>query len=465
MKVLFVFTELQQKFGALRSQHGIASMSAVLKQNGYRDIGLAYFSGEIDLERWRRDLDSFKPDVVGFYSTAEQYHFVKRLIEATPRPAFTICGGPHPTCFPQCMENVPRLDAVCVGEGEYPMLELVQALDQGRDPSSIRGLWVRRNGDIVRNLTRPFIANLDELPYEDRALFGTQEAIDQYGLGQLRIMASRGCPYVCTYCSNHRQSKTQEGRYVRFRSADHVLGELREARAAYRFEEVFFDDDIFMMNRKVVNEFCARYPKEIGKPFVFCGRVEMCNPEILKQLKDAGGRRIDFGIESGNEELRRFILKRKMTNAQILEATRMAKAAGLQVKTLNMVGLPEETPAKFTDTVELNRQINPEVASIGVFYPYPGTDLYDHCLEKGYLHPDESLPENYVSLLDSILDLPGFARRQISRCLRWFGLRVYWRQSPVKALGYTAIYSKHGEFFLEISKRFRKLLRRIMKGL
>ncbi|MEW6185502.1 MAG: radical SAM protein [Thermodesulfobacteriota bacterium] len=464
MKILLVFTELNQKFGALRSQHGLASISAVLKQNTKAEIGFSYFAESLDFEKWEEDLRHFQPDLIGFYSTAEQFHFVKTLIEKVPDPVFTICGGPHPTCYPQCLESIPRLDAICVGEGEFPLLELVQALEENRDYTSIPSLWVRKNGNIIRNLTRPFIADLDALPFEDRELFNTQEAIDKYGFSQIRIMASRGCPFHCTYCSNKRTSQTQSGRYVRFRSADHLLGEIAGIKSKYHFEEIFFDDDIFMMNREIVAEFCSRYPKEVGKPFVFCGRVEACHKDILTMLKEAGGRRIDFGLESGHEELRRSIMKRKMTNRQIIEATRLAKSVGLQVKTLNMVGLPEETPEKFQETVRINQEINPDVVSISIFYPYPGTELYDYCREKNYLDPEESLPENYVSRRESLLQLPGFSKEKIGRCFRWFGFKVYWKHSPIKAIGYKLIYSQQGEFFLNISKKFRKILRRILKG-
>jgi anaerobic magnesium-protoporphyrin IX monomethyl ester cyclase len=464
MKIMFVFTELNQKFGALRSQHGLASLSAILKQKTRAEIGFSYFAESLDLGKWEEDLRCFQPDLIGFYSTAEQFHFVKTLIESVPRPVFTLCGGPHPTCYPLCLESIPRLDAICIGEGEYALLDLVRALETDRDYTTVRNLWVRKNGNIIRNETRPFIAELDELPFEDRELFNTQEAIDKYGFSQLRIMASRGCPFSCTYCSNKRTSKTQLGRYVRFRSADHILGEITAIKSKYHFEEIFFDDDIFMMNREIVEEFCSRYPQEVGKPFVFCGRVEACHKDILTMLREAGGRRIDFGLESGHEDLRRTIMKRKMSNRQIIEATRLARSVGLQVKTLNMVGLPEETPEKFQETVKINQEINPDVVSISIFYPYPGTELYDYCREKNYLDPQESLPENYVSRRESLLELPGFSKEEIARCFRWFGFHVYKKHSLIKAIGYKLIYSQHGEFFLNLSKKFRKILRKILKG-
>ena len=203
MRTLLVFTEISQKFGSLRNQHGLASISAFLKANGYGDIGSHHQEGQLDLGKWQQALSDFQPDVVGFYATAEQFRYVRAMAENTPEGVFTIVGGPHPTCYPECLENVPRLDAVCVGEGEHPTLELLDALEHDKDPTGIRNLWVRSNGKITRNESRPFLDNLDELPFQDRELFNTQEAIDQYGFAQLRMMASRGCPNRCTYCSNH----------------------------------------------------------------------------------------------------------------------------------------------------------------------------------------------------------------------------------------------------------------------
>ena len=126
MKIIFVFTELNQKFGALRSQHGLASLSSILKQNTRAEIGFSYFAESLDLQKWKEDLRRFQPDLIGFYSTAEQFHFVKTLIEKVPTSVFTLCGGPHPTCYPLCLESIPRLDAICIGEGEYALGEFLE---------------------------------------------------------------------------------------------------------------------------------------------------------------------------------------------------------------------------------------------------------------------------------------------------------------------------------------------------
>ncbi len=464
MKIFLLFTEINQKFGPLYYQHGLAYLSAVLKKNGFQSTSLIHFELEPDLTKWELYLKEQQPDIIGVYSTTEQFSFIKKLISKAPQGIFTICGGPHPTCYPICIEDISRLDAICIGEGEYPILELANALNEDRDYSNIKNLWIRKDGNIIRNETRPFIDNLDELPFEDRELFDLQRSIDKYGLKQVRAITSRGCPYQCTYCANKQISKTQSGSYVRFHSATYIMDELNYLNENYRFKEIFFDDDIFMIDRQVRTEFCRRYPEEIGKPFVFGGRVEICTEEMLKELKAAGGRRIDFGIESGNEDLRRNILKRSMTNRQILEVTKMAKEIGFQVKTLNMVGLPEETTEKHLDTISLNCEIKPDVVSMAVFYPYPGTELYDHCIEKGYFNPDEPIPEGYISRRSSLLDLPDFSRNDIARCFQRFGFRVFRKFSIIKAIGYAVIYSKYGEFFIRITAWLRNIIVKLLPG-
>jgi len=464
MKILLGLTELNQKFGALCSQHGLSSISAVLKKNGYTDISLSHFSKEAELDKWQDDLARMKPDIVGFYSTAEQFPFVARLIEQVPKGIFTICGGPHTTCYPECIDTVPRLDAVCIGEGEYAMLELVEALKSGMDYTHIKSLWVQKDGNIIKNQVRPFIENLDELPYADRELFDTQKAIDQYGMSQMRVLTTRGCPYQCTYCANRRISQAQSGHYVRYRSAKHIMGELIELKKKFNFKEIFFDDDIFMMNKDIRGEFCDRYLKEIDKPFVFCGRVEMCEKEMLVKLKQAGGRRIDFGLESGNEDIRKTVMKRHMTNKQIVSPTRMAKEAGLQIKTLNMVGLPEETVEKHWDTVLLNREIQPDVVSMSIFCPYPGTELYDYCIKKKYFDPDAPLPKSYISRRESLLNLPNFSRKDISKCFRWFGFRVFLPYSKLRAIACLVIYSRYGELAIDATTWMRSVLQKVFTG-
>lgn len=464
MKIALVFLEVGQRFDALGSQHGLMSISAVLKSNGFPDVRLFHFVRKADFRQWQSALDKYNPGLIGFYLPSCQLGLVKKLIADIPyRGAFTVCGGPHPACFPESIDELPGLDAVCVGEGEYIMVELARALRAGKDPTRIRGLWVRQNGRIVRNMPRPFIANLDELPYADRDLFDTQHSIDAYGLSQIRVLASRGCPYRCTYCYNYKLGESQPGRYVRFRSTEHLLGELKILKSRFRFSEVFFDDDIFMLDKKRLAEFAERYPQEVGVPFVFCGRVEVCDRATLQLLKKAGARRIDVGVEVGNEELRRKVLRRPMSDRRILETSHAARELGFQVKTLNMVGLPGETPEMHMETVRLNRQIRPTIVGLSVFTPFPGTDLYDMCVKEGYLPARKEIPYD-AALHKCVIHMPQFTAKQINRSYRLFGIRVFWKESKLKALGYTILYSNLGKFLVHRFSRWKGYVREFLKG-
>ncbi|MFH0788220.1 MAG: radical SAM protein [Pseudomonadota bacterium] len=467
MRILLVLTEINQKFGALGAAHGLMSISAYLKQNGYSDIHFGYYPEKDYLEKWKEDLDHIKPQLIGIYATAPQFQFIQKMVQAVSDPApFIILGGPHPTIFPQCLEQTSRLNAICIGEGEYPMLELAQALEQGKDYTQIKNLWVKENGRLIENPTRPFIQDLDSLPFVDRELNDHQKVIDNWGLSQIRIMAGRGCPFNCTFCSNHRIRKLQEGGYVRFRSADHIIEEIKRLQKRYRFNEILFDDDICWIDRDLVHEFADRYKKEIGLPFMFSGRVEILDRDKLTKLKEAGGTRVGFGVEHGDQKFRNTVLRRNMTNKQILEVSRIAKDVGLQVKTLNMVGLPGETLELHQATIKINQQIQPDVVGVSIFYPMPGTDLYDLCLEKGYIKEESaSLGDGDTIFKKSLLKMSQFPPGEIETAMRWFAFKVFRPFSKIKAVGYWVLYSRYGEPLLNFMGHLRRPLRKLLKGL
>ena len=152
-----------------------------------------------------------------------------------------------------------------------------------------------------------------------------------------------------------------------------------------------------------------------------------------------------------------------MSNRRILEAARAARDVGLQIKTLNMVGLPGETPEMHMETVRLNRMIRPTIIGISVFTPLPGTDLYDSSLKEGYLPRRESVPSD-AAYRKSVLRMPQFPAKQIERSYKLFGTRVFWRESKLKALGYPILYSEVGKLLLRKFSRWKKYARALLKG-
>ena len=192
---------------------------------------------------------------------------------------------------------------------------------------------------------------------------------------------------------------------------ERAIDQIAQAARKYRIDAITFNDDILTHNLVWSKEFLRRYKKEIGLPFDCNLRVGPFSPkEILMLLKDAGCVEVKYGIESGNKEIREEVLNRKMSNKQIIETIKTANDLGLKTGGYVMVGLPEESPKKFIETIRLVIGANIEVARISVFQPYMGTRLYDYCLEKKYFdNRRKSVEERH----DTVLNLPNFGRRDI----------------------------------------------------
>ena len=463
MKILFVYTDIDVKGGAQSFQFGIAVLSAFLKQHGHQ-IDLHYMYPKYRPRKMIEKIEDFRPKLIGFSSTTPQFKYIKKILDDVPlgKDIFTICGGSHATMEPESLEFISRLDAICRGEGEYALLELVEALENERDITKIKNLWVKKNGRVYQNPCRPLVENLDDLPFADRELFPYQSIINS-DFGTALFMFTRGCPYNCSYCSNDALRKVQEGKYVRFRSVGSCIQEIREVIDNYKVKSIYIDDDIFTLNKKFVFEFCEEYRTQIKLPFDINVRVETITRELCKKLKKAGCRRVNMGIESGNPYIRNKVLNRKMSNEQIINAFGIARQAGLKTKSFNMVGVPYETPQRFQDTVKLNAEIKPDSVILNVFDPYPGTKLGVECRKKGWID-FERMKEEFVPRTDTILNLPGFSREQILKCHKKFAYNVYRDQSLIKAIFYRIYYSSYGEWLILILAPFKKILRYLIMG-
>ncbi|MDD5628924.1 MAG: radical SAM protein [Elusimicrobia bacterium] len=467
MRILFVYTMINLKLGSYGFQYGLASLSAYLKKHGQRDIRLCYMAPHYDAAQFQRQVAEFKPQVIAFYVTWDQYRFVKDLLALVPDPAvFTIFGGPHPTLNPGCLLDCERLDAVCVGEGERVLLEVVSSLERGERPEGTAGLHVKHGGRIVKNDPAPFLSDIDSLPPVDRELFAAAAPSRHFGLKPIShrnaFRLTRGCPFGCAFCSNKALAAKQAGRYVRCHSAQRVVAEIQECRRRYDIQDLVFLDDTFMLNEELVERFCGLYGREVGLPFDFFGHIPVRRLEILKRLKDAGGRRISFGVETGNEEFRRTVIKKDFSNEEALKTFACAKSLGFTTEAFIIIGFPGETPRMFDDTEELIRQIQPDMYTLTIYFPLPGTELHDRAVKLGYLPAGMALPPSYVTFRSSLLDMPEFPDRLIRRRNQWFGYNVYRGTSLKKALMFFIYESPWGDSLLRLLSPFRKGLGRFI---
>ncbi|MFH0811470.1 MAG: radical SAM protein, partial [Pseudomonadota bacterium] len=413
MKVLFIHCNINTGNG----RHfipGVASISSVLKEAGH-ETALLFIQEAVDRDALLKRVEEEGPDLIGFTTLTNQWSYIKQYtgwIKQQFRLPI-IHGGIHATVASDEVLSNDEVDMICVGEGEFPMLELLERLKQGKSYQDVPNLWIKKSdGSIIRNPLRPLIQDLDKLPFPDREICNYRQLLLENPFEATLLMAGRGCPFKCTYCVNNAFHHLYRdlGKYVRLRTPERVLEEIRFLRDTYGIKELFIYDDTFTYNHKWLTHFCDLYRKKIGLPFAVNLRVDTVNDHILRMLKEAGCYLIVAGIESGSERIRREIMGRKITNEQIIRVFKVADELGIKTWTNNMIGLPTETPAEAEETIELNRIIRPNHAQIFVFYPFPGTALYDVCKREGYFSNRE---KTTIFEGESVLNLPNLTNEQI----------------------------------------------------
>lgn len=349
---------------------------------------------------------SIGPALIGVSLTTRQWQrartLIKTLRETVDIPV--VAGGLHPTFSPEVVLSQAGFDYVCLGEGEGPMLDLVNALSAGNEATGIDNIWVK--GGTRPRLRAPFDP-LDALPFMARDLLDEPT-------GTVHMATQRGCPFPCTYCAARMYNqlyKSVDANYGRRRSHQNVLAELLEVRDAGNLGYVIFLDDTFTIQPSWVREFCKVYKETVDVPFCLHARVETVNEEMLQMLAAAGCQQITYGVESGSERIRYEVMRRPVKNQRFVDVFRWTRDAGINVTANYMLGMPEETRDDLRQTLELAEELDVLDFGYFVFYPYPGTQLFAVCRDKGYL-PEDYL-EREANHRESILTLPTLTNDDI----------------------------------------------------
>ncbi len=413
---------------------GIMTLSAVLKDRGFRSEVIA-----ANDELIRSRLHGEGCVVLAFSTTSALVKAsveLNRRIKAHHPEVVSVFGGAHPTYFPDMVEE-EGVDGVCVGEGEYAMLELVRALDEGRSPRNIENWWIKEDGVIHKNPLRALIEDLDQLPLPDREAFtlATSEPASH-----TIVMTGRGCPYGCTYCYNHLYQKLYAGKgnLIRRRSVEHVLRELRLLKdEGYRF--IRFMDDLFTLQPDWVREFSSRYAAEIGLPFTCLVRANYVDRAVIADLKRAGCHRIMMGVEAGSERLRLEVLKRRMSDEQILEAAQIIRDSGIKLVTANILALPGGTLADDWETVDLNIRARPDYSSASILNAFPGTEIHEIAQSMGLIQEDHLaavVSEGGFGFTSALKIADPKEKRRIENLHKFFPLLIWfpWLKPVVRQL-------------------------------
>jgi radical SAM superfamily enzyme YgiQ (UPF0313 family) len=310
-----------------------------------------------------------------------------------------IWGGTHPSIAPE--ECIQTADFVCIGEGEFPMLDLVRCLSDGSNLDDIQNIWINKNGEVKRNPIRPLVKNLDSFPFPDygdqgKYLIENNEtsmcdpALERFNID---IIASRGCPFNCSFCCNNvfRERYRGKGPAVRRRSADNIIGEVQYLKEKIpELKRVDFMDEVFGWEKDWAFEFSAKYQEKINLPFQCYQHPNMIDKAILERLKEAGLERVEVGLESGSERIRMEVFKRKISDESFIRSANILKEVGIIPFYDYIVDNPFETEedkrACLDFLLKLPRPYHLRMFPLTYF---PNTSLTKEALELGIISEDQ----------------------------------------------------------------------------
>ncbi len=345
------------------------------------------------------DIDSYKPDMIGLTALSDDYPLGLRIMEKVKKTFSkipTVCGGVHATIDPEGVISEKCFDMVCVGEGEYVILDLAKRVEEKRDFFKIKNLWIKRkNGSIEKNPVRPYEQNLDTFPYPDWSIYPETAFYKPfkghaYKYGDFEM--SRGCPYKCSYCINVQLQaiyKPTGKNFHREKSIKRVIEEIKSAREKYDIEFLkFWDETFLLMSKERLEEFADIYSEQIGLPYVIETTSQSITPFTVKLLKKSNCKSVSLGLETGNPDIRKGLLHKPTDNDTYIKAFKLLEENDIQKVSFNMLGLPFEKEEDVFKTIAMNKLCKTDVQSVGNFYPYKGTPIRRMLKEEGLLNEE-----------------------------------------------------------------------------
>ncbi|MBI5412360.1 cobalamin B12-binding domain-containing protein [Candidatus Peregrinibacteria bacterium] len=384
-------------------QLGISLLSAIAKEKGH-EVNLA-FSVSLFNDRCHLNIPRLspffddrknviemirkqKPDVLAFSALTPNYQWMVGIAQEAKMlfpHVKIIFGGVHTSAVPDLVLSRSCVDYVCIGEGDIAFPAILDAIESGQTLEPIPNTRFKLpGGEIVRGHQAGFIQDLDSLPMYDKTLWEDYMQFDETYI----TMASRGCPYRCTFCFNNFFANLPEkrtGRYVRQRSVEHMMSELRWAKKRYRLHMIEFFDDIFTVDKKWLKVFLDQYKTEIRVPFQCFTHVKFVDEDVARWLSEAGCFSGQIGIQSMDDEFKRQTTKRYETTGQIERTLRWMNKYRIKPKFDHLFGLPGESLEAQETARKFYASAPPyNIQTYWVKY-FPGTRLVQQGLEAGLI--------------------------------------------------------------------------------
>ncbi len=360
-------------------------------------------------------------DIVGVtsftFTVPQAFESVRVIKEALPNTV-TVLGGIHATVRPlESLEECSSLDYIVIGEGEVTFLSLVRQLEKGELIEDIPNIAYRKSGEVVlTNKVKDFV-KVNNLPMEDYSLL-KMDLYRRPHSGNYRVLptysfyASRGCPFLCSFCS----ANFILGKVVRYKDIDRAIEEIKTLVYEYGAKGLLFQDSTFTVNKRWVRSFCQRLVEEnIKVNWHAYARSDCVDLKTLKLMKKAGCYQLTLGLESGNQETL-DLLQKGTTVEQNREAVKVIKKVGINVGASFILGLPNEDIDDVLNTIKFAKEVKALFTQFYLPIPYPGTKLQEQCgVEDADWHNYDSrdftnavyVNKNFIK--EEYKRLPGFA--------------------------------------------------------
>ncbi len=417
---------------------GLGYLAAYLRKNNVTAniVDCTFLSQSEAIRRVRES----NPKIIGIQS---MYSMKKKSIELAKELRneceTIVTGGPLPTTSPE--EFLRYFDVVVEGEGEITLLDLVTEIEDSGDLSKVKGIWYEQNGKMRRTEPRAFIEDLDTIPFPSREQFDNERYKKYYsskfGYTTTSVMTSRGCPFTCDFCS-----RPVFGNNFRTRSPRNIIEEIKTI-GDLGYDRVWFADDCFTLSPDRLSRICDMMINEqLELNWECLSRVDTINDEMVLKMKQAGCKRIFFGIESGNDKVL-AIMRKHATIGQAERAVAAAKRAGIQTGAFFMVGYPGETDSTILDTVRFASSLPLDYLSFTMPYAIPGTPLFDRV--NGTLATQEwEEPKNLNLIKHKLLFASPFSERKLKVAImkgmaqhylkKYLGPAYSWLAKPFEAM-------------------------------
>ena len=409
---------------------GLAWIAAVLEKDGHKVKIIDSPTLKLDEDSFIHEVKSWRPDAIGFSMQTPMapkgYRVIRRIKSEMP-DVKVIAGGIHPTfMYDEALDN--GVDIVVRGEGEETSKELFRVLeDKGFDYNElkrVKGIAFRdKDGRTIVTERRPFIQNLDELPWPARHLLPMEKyTLFNKPIRIAHIMASRGCPYGCKYCA----TSYFWGRKMRFRSAKNVADEIEYLVDKYKVDRIAFSDDELVVNRRFMKEFIKELKdRGLELPFACGARVDHVDREYLKFLYDSGCMALYFGVESASQQTLDIIGK-GIKIEQAIRVFRWIKELGGFATGSFILGFPWETIDDMKRTVDFAIKLDPSYAQFTALTPYPGTPMYEVAVRENLI---EDWNWEHFTTVKPVMRGYYFTREQLGRMITYAYRKFYLRFS------------------------------------